>query len=112
MNRSLTAVLKYALSSDKKMQLVAKLVRWKKVIDALNILSFTPKKSARILIKVVKSALANAKHNADFKESELYISNIEIWKGPNIKRMRYVWRSRVHWYVKYRSFVKVVLDIN
>lgn len=109
MNRSLTATLKYALTSDKKLQLAAKLIRWKNVNDAINTLSFTQKKAAKILLKVIKSALANATNNA-WHEGELYVSRVDIGKWPLLKRMRFVGRSRVHAYVKYRTFVRVVLD--
>jgi len=62
MSKSLTATLKYALVSDKKMSLMAKLVQGKKVEDALNTLAVLPKKAAKILYKVVKSAFSNAKN--------------------------------------------------
>lgn len=110
MNRSLTATLKYALTSDRKMELVARLVRWKNVDAAMDILQYTPKKAAKILLKVVKSAYANATNNAWVKEQTLYIQKVELWKWPNIKRMKFVWRSRIHSYLKYRTFVRVVLN--
>ena len=62
MNKSLTATLKYALTSDKKMSLMAKLIKGKNVEDALNTLAVLPKKAAKILFKVVKSAYSNAKN--------------------------------------------------
>lgn len=111
MNRSLTATLKYAQTSDRKMEIVARLVRWKDVNSAINILTFTPKKAAKILLKVVKSAYANAIHNAKVENTELFIDKVQLWKWPNIKRMRFVWRSRIHSYLKYRTFVRVVLNI-
>jgi len=64
MNKSLTATLKYALTSYKKMQLLAKLVQGKQVDEALNILEHTPKAAARMLWKVVRSAQSNAITNA------------------------------------------------
>ncbi len=108
--KSTSAILKYALSSTKKMELLAKLVRWKDVMNAINILKFTPKKSAKILFKVVKSALANAKNNVELDENNLYISKIEIGRWTRLKRTRFVGRSRVHAYEKYRTFIRVVLD--
>jgi len=62
MNKSLTATLKYALTSDKKMSLMAKLIKGKNVEDALNTLAVLQKKAAKILLKVVKSAYSNAKN--------------------------------------------------
>lgn len=62
-DNNLTATLKYALVSDKKMSLMAQMVKGKKVEDALVLLGFLPKKSAKCLYKVVKSASANATTN-------------------------------------------------
>lgn len=64
MQNNLSATLNYALTSYKKMQLIAKLVTGKQVDDALNILEHTQKSAAKMLWKVVKSAQANATHNA------------------------------------------------
>jgi large subunit ribosomal protein L22 len=63
MNKSLTATLKYALVSDKKMSLMAKLVQGKRVQEALDILNVMPKKAGKILAKVIKSAYSNAKNS-------------------------------------------------
>ncbi len=108
MSKSLTATLKYALVSDKKMSLIAKLVKWKTADDALTILSIMPKKWAKILWKVVKSAASNAKNSGN--EWSLIIKEIKIWRAPKLKRIRFSSRSRISHYVKFRSFVRVVLD--
>lgn len=109
-NRSLTATLKYAITSDKKLGLIAKLVQGKKVDEALRILHFTPKKAAKILYKVVKSAAANATNTANTAYDNLYVQTVLVGRGPKIKRMRFASRSRVHSYIKHRSFVKVILN--
>lgn len=109
--KGITATLRYADISEKKIELVAKLVRWKPVEEALRILQFTPKKAAKILINVLKSAIANAVNNLGLKEDELFIRRIDVWRGPKLKRIRFASRARVHWYVKHRAFVRVVLDI-
>jgi large subunit ribosomal protein L22 len=110
MNNSLTATLKYALTSDKKLLLIAKLVKWKKVGEALEILKFLPKKGWEILYKVIHSASANATTNANMKADDLYISQIIVWKAPKIKRIRFTSRSRISHFVKSRAYVKVILD--
>ena len=58
-----SAVLKNARVSAQKARLVADLIRGKSVEQALNILTFSPKKSAELLKKVLESAIANAEHN-------------------------------------------------
>jgi len=111
MEKNLTATLKYALLSDKKMAVIAKLVVGKKAQDALDQLQFMPKKWAKALAKVVKSALANATINGDADASKIYIQKIFVTRAPKLKRVRFVSRSRISHYVKYRCFVKVFLHV-
>jgi large subunit ribosomal protein L22 len=106
----MTATLKYALVSHIKMELMAKLVRGKKVQDALDLLQFVPKKAGKTLYKVIKSAAANASTNAGKDVNDLYIQTIDVGSGPKLKRVRFVSRSRISHYAKYRAFVKVVLN--
>ncbi|USN56509.1 MAG: 50S ribosomal protein L22 [Candidatus Peribacteria bacterium] len=105
----MTATLKNAESSDKKIALVAKMIRGKDVLEARNILRFMPKKAANILLKVVDSAAANAENNADQKVNNLYIQTVEVGQATKLKRMRFVGRSRVHRYIKHRANITVIL---
>ena len=73
------------LSSDKG-RLVADMIRGKKVDQAINILSFTQKKAAGIIKKVVESAVANAEHNDGADIDELKITSIYIEQGATLKR--------------------------
>jgi len=57
------AILRGARMSAQKGRLVADLIRGKPVDQAMNILAFTPKKGAKIIRKVLESAIANAEHN-------------------------------------------------
>lgn len=72
--------------SSKKANIVAGLIRTKDVVDALNILKFTPKKSAKILYKVLHSAMANAEKNDDKKRDVLVVKSVVVTKGPFYKR--------------------------
>ena len=110
MNNQVSATLKYALLSDKKMNLIADLVRGKKAIDAMAMLEFLPKKGARTLRKLIKSAVANASAKW-LPVDQLLIERVEVWRGPKIKRVRFVSRSRISHYEKYRCYVKVVLAV-
>ncbi len=106
----MTATLKYALTSYKKMLLAVKLVKNKNVTEALTTLSFVNTKAAKILHKVIKSALSNAKNtNSDIDESSYQIQKIDIWRWSKLKRVRFVWRARIHGYQKHRTFVRVVI---
>ncbi|MCE2990606.1 MAG: 50S ribosomal protein L22 [Burkholderiales bacterium] len=72
--------------SAQKGRLVADLIRGKKVDQALNILTFTPKKGAGIIKKVLESAIANAEHNNGADIDDLKVSKIIVEKGPVLKR--------------------------
>ena len=110
-DNNLTATLKYALVSDKKMALMAQMVKGKNVEDALTLLKVLPKKAAKFLYKVIKSAYSNATTNATYDAKKLYVQKIEVGRGPKIQRIRFVSRSRISHYVRYRSFVKVFLHV-
>ena len=72
--------------SAQKGRLVADLVRGQSIGAALNILAFTPKKGARIIKKVLESAIANAEHNNGADIDELKVQTIYVEKGPVLKR--------------------------
>ena len=82
------AVVRYLRVSPFKARQVADLVRGKDVDEAVGILKYTNKKSAPLINKVLKSAIANAEHNNDMDSDELYVSEIYVDEGPTLKRMR------------------------
>jgi len=86
------------------------MVRGKKAQEALDILQFLPKKAAKTLYKVIKSAITNAVKNANKDIDTLYVETIDVGAWPKLKRIRFVSRSRISHYVKFRSFVRVVLN--
>jgi large subunit ribosomal protein L22 len=73
------------LSADKG-RLVADMIRGKKVDQALNILTFTPKKAAIIVKKALESAIANAEHNDGADIDELKVTSIYVEQGASLKR--------------------------
>jgi len=75
------------LSSDKG-RLVADMIRGKKVDQALNILTFTPRKAAGIIKKALESAIANAEHNDGADIDELKVKSIYVEQGATLKRFR------------------------
>ena len=72
--------------SAQKGRLITDLIRGKKVDQALDILSFTPKKGAAIIKQVLESAIANAEHNDGADIDELKVSSIYVEKGTFMKR--------------------------
>lgn len=105
------AILRQIRIAPKKFNLVAALVRTKKVEDAVNILKFTPKKSARALRKLIESAAANAENNFKQKKSDLYIKEIIVNGGPTLKRSIPISRGRANPILKRTSNIIVKLDV-
>jgi len=82
------AKLKSARLSAQKARLVADQIRGKSVAEALNILSFSPKKGAELIKKVLESAIANAEHNDGADVDELKVSTIFVDEAMTMKRIR------------------------
>lgn len=80
------ATLRGVRLSAQKGRLVADLVRGKSVDQALNILTFSPKKGADIIKKVLESAIANAEHNDGSDIDTLKVTRIYVEKGSMLKR--------------------------
>jgi large subunit ribosomal protein L22 len=81
-----TAKLRFARLSPQKCRLVADQIRGKSVADALKILRFSPKKAARVLHKVLESAIANAEHNHGADIDELKVAIVEVDGAPFFAR--------------------------
>ena len=79
---------KNARISAQKARLVADLIRGKDVAQALNTLTFSPKKGAELIKKVLESAIANAEHNNGADIDELKVVTIFVDKGPSLKRFQ------------------------
>jgi len=83
-----SAKLRGVRLSPQKGRLVADQIRGLSVDKALDILSFSPKKGAQIVKKVLESAIANAEHNDGADIDELKVATIYVKKGPVFKRFR------------------------
>ena len=103
------AKLRYARISPQKCRLVADQVRGKSVEQALQILTFSPKKAAGIVKKVLESAIANAEHNEGADIDELKVSRIFIDEGPTMRRWKPRAKGRVNHILKRTSHVTVMV---
>lgn len=81
------AYLKYARLSSQKCRLVADQIRGLKVEKALQLLNFSVKKNAKVIKKVLESAVANAEHNQGADVDLLKVSTVFVDQGPTLKRM-------------------------
>ncbi len=106
---SVTAKLSYLRIAPRKVRLVADLIRGKTVEEAQIVLNFTIKKAAQPLLKLLKSAIANAK-NLNLEEKNLYISKITVDEGPKYKRWMPRARGQAYQIQKKTSHVKIILD--
>jgi large subunit ribosomal protein L22 len=80
------AKLRYARISPQKCRLVADQIRGQSVASALKILAFSRKKAARMLHKVLESAIANAEHNHGADIDELKVSVVHVDNAPFLAR--------------------------
>jgi large subunit ribosomal protein L22 len=82
------AKLRGARLSAQKARLVADQIRGKSVEEALDLLTFSAKKGAAIVKKVLESAIANAEHNEGADVDELRVSTIYVDEGLTMKRIK------------------------
>ncbi|MEE8242791.1 MAG: 50S ribosomal protein L22 [candidate division NC10 bacterium] len=81
------AVLKFVRVPPRKARLVVDLIRGQDVGQALTIVRFTPKRAARIVEKLLRSAMANAQHNHGVRDVErLFVKAVTVDEGPRGKR--------------------------
>ena len=100
-----TAKLRHARISPQKCRLVADTVRGKQVGNALASLRFMPKKGARLVLKVLESAIANAESNLGADIDELKVSSIEVDTAPVLKRFAARAKGRGNRIVKRNSHI-------
>lgn len=81
------AKLKHARLSTQKCRLVVDQIRGLAVAKALEILTFSAKKAALLVKKVLESAIANAEHNQGADVDDLYVSTVHVDQGTTLKRM-------------------------
>jgi len=104
------AVAKYIRVSPRKVRLIMDQIRGKSVEEALNLVSFAPQKGARVLLKLINSAVANAEQGSDVDVDKLYIYSIFADEGPTLKRFRPRAMGRATRIRKRTSHLTVILD--
>ena len=95
--------------SATKVRKVARAVKRKRVEDALGVLGFMPQRSAKVLGKIIRSAVANANQKPDIEVDNLAIANIVVNQGPSLKRFRPRAMGRATRILKRTSHITVVL---
>ncbi|MGN1100499.1 MAG: 50S ribosomal protein L22 [Christensenellales bacterium] len=104
------AIAKYIRISPFKVRIVLDIIRGKKYEEAVAILANTPKAASEVLVKLVKSAAANAEHNLGLSKSDLFVAEAFCDRGPILKRIQPVSKGRAHRINKRSSHITVILD--
>ena len=103
------AIAKYVRISPYKVRKIVGNFKGKPVESSLNQLKFMPQKAAGIVEKIVRSAIANADHNAGLDVDSLIIRNIVVDQGPSLKRFRARARGRGSRILKRSSHITVIV---
>ena len=105
-----TAIMRYARISPQKCRLVADTVRGQPVNHALNTLKYMPKKGAKLVYKVLWSAIANAQENAGLDVDELKVARIHVDAAPQLKRFAARAKGRGTRIIKRNSHIIVAVS--
>jgi large subunit ribosomal protein L22 len=82
------AITRYARMSPKKVREVARTIQGRKAPDAVDLLGIIPRKSARLIVKTLKSAIANAENNNNLSADSLIVKSAIVDQGPVLKRFK------------------------
>ena len=104
------AHLRYARISPRKVKIVLDLIRGKDVATATAILLNTPKAASEPVLKLLKSAAANAENNHQMDPEKLYVSQVFACPGPIIKRMMPRAQGRAYRINKRTSHVTIAVS--
>jgi large subunit ribosomal protein L22 len=104
------AITRFVRLSPRKVRLVVDLIRGKSVEDALNVLKFTPKRSAAVVAKTLRSAVANAENTQSVDVDRLYVKRVMADEGGMWKRFMPRAMGRATRVRKRLSHIKIVVD--
>lgn len=104
------ATHRYARISAQKVRPLADMIRGKFADEALEVLRYEPNRGARLLEKVLKSALANAEDRRAQNLANLTVVEVRVDEGPSAKRMRPKARGMASVIKKRMSHIRVALD--
>lgn len=96
--------------SPRKARLVLNAIKGRSVFEALGVLEFMPQPSAKIVLKLVRSAAANAENNHNLNPDRLVVKRAEANDARTLKRFRPRSRGRVSPVLKRYSHIEVVVE--
>ena len=104
------ATAKYIRVSTRKAQVIVDLIRGKSVKEAEAILQYTPRTATEPVMKVLKSAIANAENNLELNRDDLFVAEAYANQGPTLMRYRPRAHGRASRIRKRTSHITVILD--
>ncbi|MEN9811898.1 MAG: 50S ribosomal protein L22 [Opitutia bacterium Tous-C8FEB] len=104
------ALTRYARMSPKKMREVARTIQGRPATEAVEFLSLVPRKSARLIAKTLKSAIANAENNRNLSADSLTVRSAVIENGPVLKRFKAGARGTAMPRRKKMSHIRIILS--
>ncbi len=104
------AITRYARMSPKKMREVSRIIQGRKAAAAVDYLALIPRKSARLIAKTLKSAIANAENNNNLAADSLTVKFALIENGPVLKRFKAGAKGSAKPRVKKMSHIRIVLS--
>ncbi len=108
---TVSATLRFVRLSAQKARLVADQIRGLPVDKAVELLMYSPKRPAKVIKKVLDSAIANAEHNNSLDIDELTVRRIMVDQGPNYKRIRPRAKGRACRILKPTSHITVEVGV-
>ncbi|MBI2021049.1 50S ribosomal protein L22 [Candidatus Giovannonibacteria bacterium] len=107
--KEIKAHLRYLRMAPRKVRVVGNAIRGKSAVSASIALKLMPRRPAEPLLKLLRSAVANAKHNFNISEEKLVVSGVRVDKGPILKRFMPRARGMGASIHKHSSHITIVL---
>lgn len=104
------ALTRNARMSPKKVRELANQIQGRRVPEALDLVTLIPRKSARLVAKTLKSAVANAENNNNLSADQLFVHRALVENGPVLKRFKAGARGSAKPRVKRMSHIRIVLS--
>lgn len=109
-DRRAQAHAKFVRISSTKAKIVLDQIKGKSIGDAAAILTYSPRYASEIIIKVLKSAVANAENNLELDVNKLYVVDVIANQGPTLKRVRPRAQGRAYRINKCTAHISIYLD--
>lgn len=93
--------------APRKVRVVVDLIRGRAAEEAMATLRYTPKRASRLVYRVLRSAVANAEENLDWRRADLVVSRAVVDNGPTLKRIHPRQRGRAFDIKKHMAHVTV-----